>query len=224
MKRTLNFTISTLIIVIASSFYACKKKKELNIPKAPSNLIYTTTNNMLTLYWSDNSDNELGFYIQESTSGSSSWETKSYAAPNSSHYTYTVYQLNPQASYRIIAYNDDGASEPSNYIYVPTYNSAYAYVYICPSALSGNCNHNYLVLDGNCRELTSEYYNGGWYNTGFEVLGNNTYALQSCMGCVSNCGQAASFSTPPLFLKQKFNTGLYNYCNNDPCTPNAFIE
>ncbi|MFN7012993.1 MAG: fibronectin type III domain-containing protein [Bacteroidia bacterium] len=214
--------LAIIVFAVIASSVSCKKKK--NIPDAPGGLNYSTTSNSLTLTWIDNSDNELGFYIQESGGSSSDWTNKTFVGSNSNTFTYSIYMLDPGKSYRIVAWNDDGESEPSNSVYVPTYTSAYAYIYVCPSSASGACGDNYIVLDGNCRQKTSEYSNGGWYNTGFEVVVNNTYAMQFCQGCVSNCGQAASFKTPPLFLKQKYNTGLYNYCNNDPCTPGAFIE
>lgn len=174
---------------------SCKEKK--NIPQATSNLIYTTNSSLLNLYSSDKSDNELGFYIQESIV-ESSWETKSYVGQNSLQYTYTVYQLSYQASYRIVAYNEDGESDPSNSGYVPTYISAYTYIYVCPSSTSGFCGDSHIVLDGNCRQKTSEYRNRGWYNSVFEVVVNNNYVMQFCQGCVRNCGQAAPL-VPPSF-------------------------
>lgn len=217
-----NITLFITALLLIATAVSCKKKK--NLPDAPSSLNYSTTSTSLTLTWVDNSSNELGFYIQELNNGASEWKTKNHVAANETKFTFSIYMLDPSTSYRVVAWNDDGESEASNSVYVPTYSSAMAYIFVCPSSASGACGQNYLVLDGNCRQVTADYNNGGWYNTGFEVVGNNSYALQFCQGCVSNCGQAASFSTPRFFLKQKFNTGIYSYCNNDPCTPGAFIE
>lgn len=209
------FTIAFVFTIVS-----CKKKK--NLPEAPSNLVFTTTSTILKLQWNDNSSNEKGFYVQENYRGE--WETKMPVAEGVISIEFSIYQLEENASYRIVAWNDNGESEASNSVYVPTYSSAMAYIYVCPSSASGACGISYLVLDGNCRQVNSEYSNGGWYNTGFEVVKNSSYALQFCQGCVSNCGQAASFTTPKFFLKQKYNTGLYSYCNNDPCSPGNFIE
>lgn len=206
-------------------FSGCNKNDKEEIPAAPSDLTYTATSTQLSLSWKDNSDNEEGFYVQASEGGSSGWFIKQMVAKNQTSTYFSIYQLEPNMFYRIVAWNDEGDSEPSNYVYVITYNRALAYIYVCPSATSSNCSHNYLVMNGSCREVNASFNEGGWYDTGFEVATNNTYALQMCQGCVSHCGQAASFSTPSLFLKPKFNTGLIDYCNNAPCTPlQAFPE
>jgi fibronectin type 3 domain-containing protein len=85
-------------------------------PKAPSAAhakpAYSST---LEISWVDNSTNEKGFRIERSIDGGSSWTAESITGqPNAtSHQSYGA-ATEQQACYRVIAFNDQGDSPPSN--------------------------------------------------------------------------------------------------------------
>jgi len=194
----------------------CAKEKIAEVPEAPSNLSYSVTSKWLTLTWSDNSDNEECFYI-ERKSGNGKWEIKYQVNANETIFKEHVSWTVPNPSYRVIAWNKNGYSEPSNTVSVPTYDHAYLWVYLCPDVFSG-CIVNYFVLNGNCREVNPSAVPGEWYNTGFVVSTNIDYAIQACEGCISNCGSAAAFTTPKTFFTTNYYPMIYFYCNT-PCSP-----
>lgn len=192
------------------------EKTSDNKPVAPSHLSYTATSKKLTLRWQDNSSNETEFHIQRKSDIDADWVTIWRTSANETTYEMNVYWLYPNSSFRVTAWNLSGESEPSNTIYVPTYESANLMIYICPNFYDG-CSANYIVIDQNCRELQGVVA-GDWYNTGFQLMPNHSYAIQFCNGCISNCGSAIAFSTPRVFLTPKFYSSIFAYCTT-PCSP-----
>jgi hypothetical protein len=185
-------------------------------PKAPSNLQYSVTSQKLTFTWTDNSTDEMEFHVERNSAIDAEWKTIWRTGANDTEYQMNVFQIYPNSSYRVTAYNLNGYSDPSNEVYVPTYNSASLMIYICPNFYNG-CQAGYLDIDGNCRTLQNLTL-GEWYDTGFDLTTNHDYAIQFCGGCVSNCGQATAFSTPRAFLTTKYYSSIYGYCK-DACTP-----
>lgn len=90
-------------------------------PKAPSNLTAEAVSaTIVRLSWSDKSDNEDGFRIEEKAEGDSE-----YSAIDSVDADVTTYEMNDkfastEYSYRIVSYNEEGVSEPSNVATVTT--------------------------------------------------------------------------------------------------------
>ena len=84
------------------------------IPAAPSNLSASTaSDSQISLSWSDNSSDETSFRIQRSLDGVNFGEVGSTGAGATS-YLDTGLSANTTFSYRVLASNTAGASEPSN--------------------------------------------------------------------------------------------------------------
>jgi len=89
-------------------------------PEAPSNLSAEVSNNNVHLTWNDNSDEELGFRIEESTDGINFCRVES-VLPDSAEYT--IINLSPDTDYyfRVCAVSEiSGQSEYSNTIITTT--------------------------------------------------------------------------------------------------------
>lgn len=204
------------ILLIVSSACDNKETATSSKPAAPDNLQYTVTSNKLTLTWRDNSTNEDEFHIERKSDLDADWVTVWRTPANETTYEMNVYQVYPNPAFRVTAWSISGESEPSNIIYVPTYQSANLMIYICPNFYDG-CSASYIVVDQNCRNLQAAIA-GEWYNTGFLLTTNHDYAIQFCGGCISNCGAASAFSTPRAFLTTTFYSNIYGFCKNT-CSP-----
>jgi Fibronectin type III domain/Ig-like domain from next to BRCA1 gene len=87
-------------------------------PAAPSNLFAFTPApgaTEIAMTWSDNSNNEDGFKIEQQN-GNSGWVQIATVGPNVTSYTATGLQLDQQYCYRIRAYNASGNSAYSNQV------------------------------------------------------------------------------------------------------------
>ena len=117
----------------------------LQPPEAPSSLdVFAITKNTLSLFWTDNANNEEGFYIDRSKSLADNFTR--IAAVTSNVTTYTDSYLTPDCIYfyRIRAFNEDGTSDFSDILEVKTssLNSPDA-----PSSLKADTiNYNWLTL------------------------------------------------------------------------------
>ena len=80
---------------------------------APSDLYAIAGESSIDLSWTDNSDNETGYYIERASAGSGFTVIDSMAA-NSTSYTDSDVMLDVEYSYRVQAYNNDTTSEFSN--------------------------------------------------------------------------------------------------------------
>lgn len=67
----------------------------------------------LQLTWTDNSDNETGFYVQRGPNGSD-WTTVATLVANTTQWIDTNVDTGQTLYYRVLAYNDAGNSDPSN--------------------------------------------------------------------------------------------------------------
>jgi len=213
-----NIVFANICLAIFFWFSGCDmtEKNTGKKPVAPSNLQYTVTSNKLVLNWTDNSDDETEFNIERKSDIDDDWVVIWRTPANVTTYEMNVYQIYPHPSFRVVAWNVSGESEPSNTVYVPTYESANLMIYICPNFYDG-CSASYIVIDQNCRTLQTATP-GDWYNTGFLLTTNHDYAIQFCGGCISNCGAATAFSTPRAFLTPTFYSSIYGFCKNS-CTP-----
>lgn len=91
-------------------------------PETPSNLSAEISDNTVHLTWNDNSDNELGFRIEQSTDGTNFSHVESVMADSTA---YTIINLSPYSDYyfRVCAFLDEpGQSEYSNVVMATTQN------------------------------------------------------------------------------------------------------
>jgi len=83
----------------------------LAAPAAPSNLRATaTTTTSVTLGWRDNSNNEQGFYIDRSPTGTATWTRVGSTAANTATFRNTGLTTKTTYDYRVQAYNAAGSS------------------------------------------------------------------------------------------------------------------
>jgi N-acetylneuraminic acid mutarotase len=86
------------------------------IPAAPTNLkAWAGSATMIALYWLDNSDNEIGFRI-ERCAGEACTDFMEIGVRSANTTSYGDYDLPSSVTYRyrVLAYNLDGVSDPSN--------------------------------------------------------------------------------------------------------------
>lgn len=83
-------------------------------PAAPSNVrVVSTTESTISLTWTDNADNELGFTIYYTLDENGTWQRRNIYAANQTSVTLT--ELQPDSNYKIkvTVRNGDGQSPPS---------------------------------------------------------------------------------------------------------------
>ncbi|HEV8263355.1 MAG TPA: fibronectin type III domain-containing protein [Gemmatimonadales bacterium] len=68
----------------------------------------------ITVTWGDNSTNEEGFRIERSLDGGASWTTTAIGAANATSFTDDGRASETEVCYRLVAFNADGDSPPSN--------------------------------------------------------------------------------------------------------------
>ena len=84
-------------------------------PAAPSGLnLVANSFSDISLTWSDNSNNEIGFDIERSPDGTGSWTSVALAGTNATSYQDTGLSAGTQYFYRLSAYNSGGYSPLSN--------------------------------------------------------------------------------------------------------------
>ncbi|MFO7658958.1 MAG: fibronectin type III domain-containing protein, partial [Bacteroidales bacterium] len=93
----------------------------LQLPAAPDGLNATdVTKNSFTIAWNDNSNNETGFQIYKLVDSTGSYKLFKTIAANTRQLAVTGLQPNTAHTFRVRAYNDDGASGYTNIIKVST--------------------------------------------------------------------------------------------------------
>jgi len=101
-------------------------------PIAPSNLTATAaSSSQINLTWSDNSNNETGFYLEESTTGTGGWNQIAILSTNTSYYSVNGLSSATAYWFRIRAYGNAGISGYSN--------AASATTFTAPPAAPVNC-------------------------------------------------------------------------------------
>jgi hypothetical protein len=84
-------------------------------PSAPTGLAATPiSSSSIELAWVDNADNENGYKIERSPNGSSDWVSIDTLNPDTESYIDTGLEAETTYSYRAIAFNNYGDSNPSN--------------------------------------------------------------------------------------------------------------
>lgn len=92
------------------------------VPAAPTNLaaVASSTELSVALTWTDNSSNELGFFVQRSTNGTDFTALTPLIDANTSAYTDNTVLANTQYFYRVAAYTLNHDSDFSNVVSVTT--------------------------------------------------------------------------------------------------------
>jgi hypothetical protein len=91
------------------------------LPLAPSNLRATSvTSSFAVINWTDNSNNELGFYIDRSSNGGATWTRVGQTIANSTSFRNTGLTTKTTYLYRVQAYNAAGGSAFANTLSVIT--------------------------------------------------------------------------------------------------------
>jgi hypothetical protein len=97
------------------------RTQQLQPPANPTNLSAdNVTTNSCSISWSDNSDNETGFYIERSTGSSEHFIRIDTLKANTNVYTDHNVQSNTSYYYRLAAFNADGVSVYSDMLFVLT--------------------------------------------------------------------------------------------------------
>jgi fibronectin type 3 domain-containing protein len=87
----------------------------ISAPTAPSNLTAAAVSAVqVNLSWQDNSDNEGGFSIEQSTDGGNTWTVPATASANATSYALSGLQPNTTYTFRVRAFNSKGNSGYSN--------------------------------------------------------------------------------------------------------------
>ena len=131
--------------------YIIKWNEPATIPAAPTNLtasptVKTNSAGKIRLNWTDNSNNEIGFRIQRSPNGSSSWSTIDSVTSNVVTYVDSGLASSTTYYYQVKSYNSAGSSSFSNQVNATTYtaiqenNAAQVSVSIFPNPFSGKAN------------------------------------------------------------------------------------
>ena len=91
-------------------------------PTAPSGLTATPVSvNTITIEWTDNSDNEAGFKIEQCQGlGCTDFAVAGYVTAGATNATATNLAKNKTYTYRVRAYNDAGNSDYSNTAWATT--------------------------------------------------------------------------------------------------------
>lgn len=100
-------------------------------PSAPSALVAVAVNSSsISLSWQDNSNNELGFKIEQSDNGTSGWSQVGTVGAGVKTFTKTGLAAQTRYYYRVCAYNNDGNSAYSNIADAVTTASSSATVFV----------------------------------------------------------------------------------------------
>ncbi|MCG8700615.1 MAG: fibronectin type III domain-containing protein, partial [Bacteroidales bacterium] len=93
----------------------------VNVPQAPSSLLAVSNSaKSVTVSWSDNSDNEIGFKLERSLNATSGFQEIALLNANITTYNDTGLHANTTYFYQVLAYNDAGTSNSSNFASVTT--------------------------------------------------------------------------------------------------------
>lgn len=90
----------------------CNNYFNFSVPNAPTNLTASSGSAILT--WTDNSDNEDGFFIQKSINSGSTWAALTFVDKNTTGSVDTNVEVNNTYWYRVSAFNSFGSSSFSN--------------------------------------------------------------------------------------------------------------
>ena len=96
-------------------------RPKIIIPTSPTNLTaITVSSSQINLNWTDNSNDETGFIIEEKVESGGTWTVKDSVASNVVEYQSIGLSSNTKYYYRVTAYNIAGESSASNEIYATT--------------------------------------------------------------------------------------------------------
>ncbi|MEL7002454.1 MAG: fibronectin type III domain-containing protein [Bacteroidota bacterium] len=91
------------------------------LPDAPTDLtVIPNSPNTASLFWTDNAQNELGYDIYRSRNGSDNFEWITALGANAISYVDNSLQSNRVYSYRVRAFSEDGASNPTAKVTITT--------------------------------------------------------------------------------------------------------
>ena len=146
---------------------------QMSLPAAPSNLSASAvSSSQINLSWSDNSNNETGFYLERATSSSGPWTQIAGFGTNEISYSSTGLSASTTYWYRVRSYNNAGYSAYSNSASATTLSSQTRYE-AENAALSGGAarNTNHAGYSG------TGFVDGFFYSTTAQV--SFTYSAAS---------------------------------------------
>ena len=100
-----------------ASFFNTSCTTTPEVPAAPSNVNVKPASELyqvVEVTWSDNSSVENGFYLQRSATAAGPFETVATLSANTTLYNDYGRAPEQQVCYRLVAFNNNGASDPSN--------------------------------------------------------------------------------------------------------------
>jgi uncharacterized repeat protein (TIGR01451 family) len=106
-------TASALDSFAVDLMYLCTRTEPETLPAAPSDLAaVAVSGSQIALSWSDNSDDEYGFYVERLSDGT--WARIGSAGADATAYQDTGLPGGTTFRYRVLAFNGGGESDPSN--------------------------------------------------------------------------------------------------------------
>ncbi len=85
-----------------------------SVPVDPTNLTAAATDAGISLSWSDNASDELGYRAERQETGSSIWSIIGTLPADTQSFTDTAFTAGASYQYRVTAFNNYGDSQPSN--------------------------------------------------------------------------------------------------------------
>jgi unsaturated rhamnogalacturonyl hydrolase len=152
-----DFGVGALLIA-GSEVYKLSESTSIPVPTAPTGLVANVvSSSQIDLMWTDSSNNETGFRIEQKTSTTDYIEIASVEA-NATRYSHTGLPANMTYTYRIVAFNSSGNSEYSNEISATTFTDTPVEVELPILELTASSNISNNVLDNTIDEDPSTYW------------------------------------------------------------------
>ncbi|MDW7690676.1 fibronectin type III domain-containing protein [Flammeovirgaceae bacterium SG7u.111] len=173
----------------------------LDPPSAPTNLLLAVNGSNFELSWSDNSDNESGFVIEQKAEGEGSFSWLDSISSDLELYVFTLPDTTQDYSYRIKAWNADGESGYSN-------EAVWEYVAPLPNPPSAPSNLVLAVNGGNFELSWSDNSdNESGFVIGQKVEGKGSF---SWLDSISSDLELYTFALPDTTQDYSYRVKAWN--------------